>query len=68
MHMIFDVQMHFSARYAMSEIFLRFCNIFIPLPWKQAIFGKPEGNYAQLKNCFIHCIDPHLLSSTAKHQ
>ena len=24
MHMIFDVQMHFSARYAMSEIFLRF--------------------------------------------
>ena len=68
MHMIFDVQLHFSARYAMSEIFLRFTIFLFRCHGKKAIFGKPEGNYVQLKNCFIHCIDPHLLSSTAKHQ
>ena len=38
-----------------------FYNIFIPLPWKQAIFGKPEGNYAQLKNCLFIALTPTYL-------
>ena len=53
MHMIFDVQMHFSARYAMSEIFLRFTIFLFRCHGNRLFLENQTENYAQLKNCLF---------------
>ena len=67
MHMIFDVQMHFSAKYAMSNCFY-VLQYFYSVAMETGYFWKTRGKLCATQKLFIHCIDHHLLSSTAKHQ
>ena len=56
MHMIFDVQMHFSAKYAMSNCFY-VLQYFYSVAMETGYFWKTRGKLCATQKLFIHCIN-----------